>query len=93
MPRDERQDTLSGGKSKQANKSDYLEFRAYQGCRTRKLEIGHEAGVGLVGTALQLYQFFFFFFFGFCFWWECVSLALLAAVVLHNEDTMCDVVC
>jgi hypothetical protein len=28
MPRDERQDTLSGGKGKQEAKSDYLDFRA-----------------------------------------------------------------
>jgi hypothetical protein len=61
MPRDEDQDTLSRKKSKKAN--NYLEFSAYQGCRTRKLEIGHAAGVGLDGIALQLYPFFLLFFF------------------------------
>jgi hypothetical protein len=77
-------------KGKQEAKSDYLDFRArlrapptYRGCRTRKLEIGHAAGAGLVEIAMQLYHFF-------C---ESVSLALLAAVILHNEDAMRDRVC
>jgi hypothetical protein len=97
MPRDERRDTLSGGKGKQETKSDYLDFRARMRASTdlsrmQNQETGNwTCGGGWIGWDCNaavpyfcFFVFFFFFFFG-----ECVSRLPCLLLWYYITKTRC----